>query len=188
VIGRQCDQCRARFFNLTSGTGCQDCKCNPLGSVSLECEQATGRCECQPGVTGDKCDTCLPNHYGFSDTGCVACGCSEQGSVSLQCNELGECECRTHITGKKCDMCAENFFNFTVGCKSCDECYGLVNKSVNSLRSKILALDAELDKSGDAAELRTKEGTKLDNELRNAQFRYIFIFLLNELKKNIISG
>ena len=51
--------------------GCENCNCNPLGSTSNECDITTGQCQCQPGVTGLKCDTCMRYHYGFSSTGCT---------------------------------------------------------------------------------------------------------------------
>ena len=32
------------------------------GAVGKACD-AEGKCTCQPGHTGDKCDQCLPEHY-----------------------------------------------------------------------------------------------------------------------------
>jgi hypothetical protein len=40
--------------------GCETCKCNPIGAYNVSCS----------GVTGQHCDRCLPNHYGFSPEGC----------------------------------------------------------------------------------------------------------------------
>merc|ERR1712045_27643 len=34
---------------------CQDCNCNEIGSKSPICDEM-GMCECQAGVSGDKCD------------------------------------------------------------------------------------------------------------------------------------
>jgi hypothetical protein len=50
--------------------GCETCKCNPIGAYNVSCSVNTGQCFCKPGVTGQHCDRCLPNHYGFSPEGC----------------------------------------------------------------------------------------------------------------------
>lgn len=34
------------------------CECEPLGSESLQCEQASGQCQCRPGFGGLRCDRC----------------------------------------------------------------------------------------------------------------------------------
>ena len=43
-----------------------DCMCNAHGSVGKACD-ADGKCTCQHGFTGDKCDQCLPEHYMFNN-------------------------------------------------------------------------------------------------------------------------
>ena len=40
-----------------------DCKCNPEGSMALECG-SKGVCSCREGYTGIKCHECLPNVLG----------------------------------------------------------------------------------------------------------------------------
>ena len=45
------------------------CDCDQLGALSAECDDVTGVCECRANVTGDKCNVCLPQHYGLF-TGC----------------------------------------------------------------------------------------------------------------------
>lgn len=57
-------------WNLLSGNGCEDCRCNPIGSVNQTCDELYGTCECRPGIGGDKCDKCLPGYFGFSREGC----------------------------------------------------------------------------------------------------------------------
>lgn len=150
VIGRQCDQCKNRYWNLSSDNGCVDCRCDPLGSVSLVCDKETGACRCRPGVTGEKCDQCLPNYYGFSADGCKECKCNSQGSKSPQCDESGKCECMDRISGEKCDKCAENYHNFTLGCEPCSDCYKLVQTSVNNLRENMGKFNKHLDQVFDA--------------------------------------
>jgi len=37
---------------------CVACECNPQGSATQQCDRRTGWCECEPGITGEKCDQC----------------------------------------------------------------------------------------------------------------------------------
>ncbi|XP_011419247.3 laminin subunit gamma-1 [Magallana gigas] len=141
VVGLQCDTCEAGYWNINTGTGCEDCYCDVMGSLSDVCDQVTGQCQCRPGVTGLKCDQCQPNHYGFSNTGCTACNCDPEGSVSLQCDTNGNCPCRTNIEGKHCDRCMENKYNITAGCIECPPCYRLVQTHVNIHRGKLRDLE-----------------------------------------------
>lgn len=46
------------------------CDCHALGSTSGQCDIRTGQCECQPGVTGQHCERCEVNHFGFGPEGC----------------------------------------------------------------------------------------------------------------------
>ena len=71
VTGQKCDQCQPGYWNLVSGDGCEPCQCHPLGSDDAgKCDEDTGVCTCLPGVGGDKCDSCLDNHYGMDGNGC----------------------------------------------------------------------------------------------------------------------
>ena len=47
-----------------------DCKCNPVGSTTLECGKVNGECSCKETFTGIKCDQCIPNVIGDK---CDAC-------------------------------------------------------------------------------------------------------------------
>uniref|UniRef100_F6YTR2 Laminin subunit beta 4 n=1 Tax=Monodelphis domestica TaxID=13616 RepID=F6YTR2_MONDO len=62
VGGAQCDQCKPGYYGLNANDplGCQPCNCNPLGSIPFSiCDVVTGRCLCQPFVTGPHCEKCL---------------------------------------------------------------------------------------------------------------------------------
>lgn len=46
------------------------CNCHVSGTVdsSVGCDDS-GKCECESGAGGDKCDTCLPSYYNIT-AGC----------------------------------------------------------------------------------------------------------------------
>lgn len=52
--GPNCERCRENFYMREDGY-CIQCQCNPTGSRSLQCN-VEGKCQCKPGVTGEKCD------------------------------------------------------------------------------------------------------------------------------------
>lgn len=47
-----------------------ECQCDPMGSLSSECEYAGGQCRCKPNVVGRKCNKCAPGTYDFGPDGC----------------------------------------------------------------------------------------------------------------------
>ena len=78
-----------------------------------------GQCSCRAGVGGSKCDSCLPNLFGFDgDDGCQDCGCDPLGAADLQCDPSGQCVCKEGVEGEKCDRCQRGYFNLTSnGCR-----------------------------------------------------------------------
>lgn len=44
------------------GGSCQECECDPHGSLPVPCDPITGLCTCRPGATGPKCDGCKHWH------------------------------------------------------------------------------------------------------------------------------
>lgn len=142
VTGLRCDKCENGYFNLTSGTGCQSCDCDPVGSISGSCDVETGQCKCKKGVTGRRCDECAPLHFGFGEEGCEPCDCEPIGSESAQCHvKSGQCLCRDYVEGRRCDTCMENRYNLKLGCLACDECYTLVQRRVRQHRDNIAKLE-----------------------------------------------
>lgn len=85
------------YYNISNPDGCLACNCDLIGSYNRTCDQTTGQCYCREGVTGLKCDKCLPFHYGFSLKGCQTCNCDPIGMINPQCDETGQCPCREHI-------------------------------------------------------------------------------------------
>ncbi len=55
--GPKCDRCDYGYFG-DSTLGCAPCQCNPLGSLSDQCDQETGQCYCVRGVQGRDCSQC----------------------------------------------------------------------------------------------------------------------------------
>ena len=37
------------------------CDCNPSGSLRSQCDRQTGKCSCNPGISGRKCNKCQPD-------------------------------------------------------------------------------------------------------------------------------
>lgn len=123
VIGLRCDTCRPNTTSLSADNpdGCEGCSCNSIGAVSSVCDTATGQCTCKPGVTGVRCDQCMPGFTGLSSTGCVACSCNPLGSSNNTCDPVSsQCPCLTNIVGATCNTCAAGFFNISAGCLACD--------------------------------------------------------------------
>lgn len=126
--GPNCEVCRANYYEREEDNYCVACNCDPVGSRNLQCAQ--GKCQCKPGVTGDKCDRCDVNHFDFGPHGCKNCSCSEAGSLYNQPNcdpFTGNCYCKENVEGKRCRECKPGFFNIDIenqfGCTPCF-CYG----------------------------------------------------------------
>ena len=61
------------------------------------CDSMTGQCVCPPKVTGDDCDICLPETFGFDPLiGCEECNCDQLGVVNNNLNcETNNGQCRS---------------------------------------------------------------------------------------------
>ncbi|XP_058880004.1 laminin subunit alpha-2 isoform X3 [Acipenser ruthenus] len=62
--GQYCERCSPGFYGdpRSPGGSCQECKCDPNGSLPLPCDQLTGQCQCKQGTTGLACDRCMERH------------------------------------------------------------------------------------------------------------------------------
>lgn len=54
---RACAHCVAGTFKRSADNifGCEDCECNPSGSIKDQCDERTG-CRCRNLIGGAKCD------------------------------------------------------------------------------------------------------------------------------------
>ncbi|XP_068615316.1 laminin subunit gamma-3-like, partial [Brachionichthys hirsutus] len=120
--GPHCERCRQNHHRKAEEEPCFPCNCNTNGSVSLQCD-GEGRCACQVGVTGEKCDTCQAGFHSLGPGGCRPCGCEPSGSVD-ECSPVdGRCRCKPNVEGQSCDRCKPGFFNLQqlspAGCQPC---------------------------------------------------------------------
>ncbi|XP_004396930.1 PREDICTED: laminin subunit gamma-2 [Odobenus rosmarus divergens] len=130
--GPHCERCQHGFYRQRERDRCLPCSCHAKGSLSAGCDNS-GRCSCKPGVTGDRCDRCLPGFHMLTDAGCTrdqrlpdsTCDCDPAGILG-PCDE-GRCVCKPAVTGERCDRCRPGYYHLDggnpEGCTQCF-CYG----------------------------------------------------------------
>uniref|UniRef100_A0A665UQR1 Basement membrane-specific heparan sulfate proteoglycan core protein n=1 Tax=Echeneis naucrates TaxID=173247 RepID=A0A665UQR1_ECHNA len=136
TIGERCDRCAPNHWGHDIVTGCKECGCSPIGSVSQQCNVNTGCCLCLDSFRGEKCNECQLGYRDFPQ--CTQCECNVSGSDSQTCDlergvcacadRTGKCSCKVNVEGHNCDRCKPNTFGLSVrnplGCSNC-YCYGL---------------------------------------------------------------
>uniref|UniRef100_K7CQX2 Laminin subunit gamma-2 n=1 Tax=Pan troglodytes TaxID=9598 RepID=K7CQX2_PANTR len=130
--GIHCEKCKNGFYRHRERDRCLPCNCNSKGSLSARCDNS-GQCSCKPGVTGARCDRCLPGFHMLTDAGCTQdqrlpdskCDCDPAG-IAGPC-DAGRCVCKPAVTGERCDRCRSGYYNLDggnpEGCTQCF-CYG----------------------------------------------------------------
>ncbi|CAH1389697.1 unnamed protein product [Nezara viridula] len=91
--GANCERCKDNYYQDKETLACVSCNCDETGSRSLQCN-SEGKCDCKPGVTGDKCDHCAADYYDFGAAGCKECNCLAAGSLGNEphCDQVhGNC-------------------------------------------------------------------------------------------------
>jgi laminin, alpha 3/5 len=108
-------------INLTS---------NPVFSFATSCDISDDgtkiHCECKPGYTGAKCQSCAAGFYGSPEIEgefCKRCDCN--GNINLSepgsCDSVsGEClMCLNNTSGKACNLCAPGFYGDAINLRNC---------------------------------------------------------------------
>lgn len=97
-----------------------------------------GDCSCQPGSTGKKCTSCLPQHWNFTSQGCKSCECELDGAVGCSV-DTGDCQCLHGVTGDKCDRCDDRWVLIqNQGCEACDNCVHTLLDDTDRLQFDII--------------------------------------------------
>lgn len=119
TYGEACNLCAPGFFgDAIERKDCRSCACEECGME--HCDSYNGQCYCHENVIGEKCDSCMLDHYGFNSCeGCRSCDC-DIASESSQCDEeTGQCKCMPGATGRRCDQCIQGYWNYGSGGCTC---------------------------------------------------------------------
>jgi laminin, alpha 3/5 len=124
--------------NATYGSpfDCMICACPlPIDSNNFAtgCEVSPDgysiSCDCKPGYTGHKCQSCANGFYGrpeYEGDYCKPCECS--GNIDPlkpgSCDSVsGEClQCLNNTSGTACNLCAPGYYGDAVLLKDCKSC------------------------------------------------------------------
>ncbi|XP_054586284.2 netrin-G2 isoform X3 [Nothobranchius furzeri] len=122
--GHNCQYCRLGYYRnaslpLDDENICAECECNPEGSTHPHCSD-DGLCRCKLGVTGRRCDSCLPGYtWREGGGGCKENACDSERLVCQNggtCVDFQGCVCPDTYTGTFCEKnvclkkggCSEN--------------------------------------------------------------------------------
>ncbi|XP_012788306.2 laminin subunit alpha-2 [Sorex araneus] len=98
--GQYCERCAPGYTGSprSPGGSCQECECDPHGSLPVPCDPVTGFCTCRPGATGKKCDGCEHLHA-REGTECIFCGDECTGLLLTDLARLEQMATSINLTG-----------------------------------------------------------------------------------------
>ncbi|XP_055981989.1 laminin subunit alpha-2 [Sorex fumeus] len=98
--GQYCERCAPGYTGSprSPGGSCQECECDPHGSLPVPCDPVTGFCTCRPGATGKKCDGCEHLHA-REGTECIFCGDECTGLLLTDLARLEQMAMSINLTG-----------------------------------------------------------------------------------------
>ncbi|XP_044051769.1 histone-lysine N-methyltransferase 2D isoform X2 [Siniperca chuatsi] len=111
--GQNCQYCRLGYYRNASLTlddenVCVECDCDVERSVSPHCSDS-GLCQCKPGASGRRCDSCLPGYTwkgGGGGASCTVNVCDEERLICQNggtCVDFQRCVCLDNFTGSFCE-------------------------------------------------------------------------------------
>ncbi|KAM4812598.1 laminin subunit gamma-2 [Urocitellus parryii] len=165
--GVHCERCKEGFYRHRDRDRCLPCNCNPKGSLSARCDNS-GRCSCKPGVTGDRCDRCLPGFHTLTDAGCIRdqrqldskCDCDPAG-IAGPC-DASRCVCKPAVTGDRCDRCRPGYYHLDAGnpegCTQCF-CYGHSAKCSSSVDYSVHKITSTFHQDADGWKAIQRNGS-----------------------------
>jgi len=172
VVGQQCDLCDVDHYGLQSGTGCNACECDLVGTVNSNktCEIHSGQCGCLESRGGRTCSECKNDYWGNPTVECKRCECTEHGSVTSQCDKgTGACVCKKGITGYNCDRCDRGTTGNIPYCTPCGECFDDWSKVLDELKGQLEGLEVKASNlviaSGSTIKDFSSEYFQLENRL-----------------------
>lgn len=58
MLGWKCERCKPEHYGNASTLNCKACECDPIGSISKQCDNVTGQCLCKERFIGRTCNQC----------------------------------------------------------------------------------------------------------------------------------
>ncbi|KAM9360744.1 netrin-G2-like [Symphorus nematophorus] len=109
--GQNCQYCRLGYYRnasvmLDDENVCVECDCDLQRSLSPHCSDS-GLCQCKPGATGRRCDSCLPGFtWRVGGASCTENLCDDERLICQNggtCVDFQRCVCPDGFTGSFCE-------------------------------------------------------------------------------------